>query len=697
MKTKFSLLVTIITFLFCGATRAQFVPTPDHVVVVVLENHAYSSIIGSSDAPYINSLANDTFGALFSNSHGVTHPSQPNYMYLFSGSSQNVILDFTPITALLPFTTTNLGSSLLQNNKTFVGYSEDLPSVGFTGDASGAYHRKHAPWINWQDGTTNGIPAALNQPFTSFPSNYNNLPTLSFVIPNQDHDMHDGTIAQADTWLQQNIDAYVQWAKANNSLLILTFDEDDGIIPGTGSNQIATIFVGQMVKRGQYNENIDHNNVLRTMEEMYGLPFAGNSSSAVAITDCWVYKPVSSMGATPLSLCPGGTTNLIDSSANFPTNRLWLFSGGFPSISTSANPVVTYNSAGVYDVTLITGNQMGYDTLKIQNYITVYANPILHLSADSIAICKGDTAIITASGASFYSWLPAPEIFYSAGNMIKANPVNSNIYKVIGLANGCLSDTFSVAVTVDTLQITAFNITPNSDTIVCPGSVISFTANGTNGGNAPTYQWKVNGNNVGANSANFSTYASGNGFAVNCIFTSSASCATPKTLNSGIVNVNISQLPHPTITSVDSALSTTSASGYQWLLNGQPISGATSQNYIAIASGIYQVQVFNTEGCSGLSNSVNVTITTTGLHDLVTEIPYTIYPNPNNGKFTVSLLNGEYHLTMFDVSGRLVYETIGNTKDGELVSIASPVLEKGVYLLSITQSGKKGNSKILVE
>lgn len=277
----------IIVALFNNSILAQTVPQHDHVVIVVMENHASSSIIGSSNAPYINSLINGTLSANFTQSYGLTHPSQPNYIMLFSGSKQGVLTDSDPST--FPFTTPNLGASLLANSFTFIGYSEDLPSVGFNGTTSGDYARKHSPWINWQDAPTNGIPAINNQPFTSFPSDFSTLPTVSFVIPNLIHDMHDplflpSAVVNGDTWLQNNLDGYIQWAKTNNSLFILTFDEDDNF----NSNHIATVFVGENVLQGQYSETIDHYTILRTLEDMYGLPYAGNSSTSIPITDCWI-------------------------------------------------------------------------------------------------------------------------------------------------------------------------------------------------------------------------------------------------------------------------------------------------------------------------------------------------------------------------------------------------------------------------
>src|SRR6267378_1421782 len=276
------------------APVANGVPRPDHVVIVIEENHSYSEIIGSSAAPYINSLAAQ--GALFTQSYAITHPSQPNYLDLFSGYNQGVTDDSCPHY----FTTDNLGLYLLNASLTFAGYSEDLPSVGSTACTSGAYVRRHAPWVNFTN-----IPTTTNLPYSYFPTDYNTLPTLSFVIPNLNDDMHNGTIQQGDSWLQQHLDGYVQWAATHNSLFIITFDEDDG----RQGNRIATIFVGQMVVPGQYSELIYHFNLLRTLEDMYDLPYAGVSGNYQPITDVWVGRtPTPTPTATPTTTATATAT-----------------------------------------------------------------------------------------------------------------------------------------------------------------------------------------------------------------------------------------------------------------------------------------------------------------------------------------------------------------------------------------------------
>jgi len=262
--------------LTCGDLFAQ-IPQFDHVVVVVMENHDFSDIVGNTaEAPYINSLANS--GANFTQSFAIEHPSQPNYLDLFSGSNQGVTDNSCPHT----FNFANLGGQLIAAGFTFVGYSEELPSAGSTvcssGTAPNTYQRKHNPWVNFSD-----VPAGSNQPFSAFPSDFAALPTVSFIVPNQCHDMHDCSVATGDAWLQANVDPYAQWAKTHNSLLVLTWDENDNSIP----NQITTVFAGALVVPGQYSESINHYTVLATLEAMYGLDAIGGATTKTPITEVW--------------------------------------------------------------------------------------------------------------------------------------------------------------------------------------------------------------------------------------------------------------------------------------------------------------------------------------------------------------------------------------------------------------------------
>src|SRR5580704_12314464 len=102
-------------------------PVYDHIVIIVEENKDYDQIIGSKNAPYINSVLKKE-GASLTQMYGEEHHSQGNYFWLFSGSNQNV--GFYDQVPTVPIKAPNLGAELFRKGLTFGGYSENLPKVG---------------------------------------------------------------------------------------------------------------------------------------------------------------------------------------------------------------------------------------------------------------------------------------------------------------------------------------------------------------------------------------------------------------------------------------------------------------------------------------------------------------------------------------------------------------------------------------
>jgi phosphatidylinositol-3-phosphatase len=256
------------------AAFAAPLPMPKHVALVIEENRSNKNMLGNPDAPYINQLVGE--GAFLTQSYAIMHPSEPNYVALFSGDTQGVVDDSCPHSYDKP----NLGSALLAKGVSFAIYSENLPAVGFTGCGSDdkLYRRKHNPVPDFP-----AVPATANRPFSDFPADYSKLPVVSFLVPNMMDDMHDGTVVQADTWLKDKLDGYVRWALKNHSLLILTWDEDDG----GDNNRVMTLIVGQDVKPGRYDRHVTHYDLLRTLTDMYGVKSIGHGAEAKAIDDIW--------------------------------------------------------------------------------------------------------------------------------------------------------------------------------------------------------------------------------------------------------------------------------------------------------------------------------------------------------------------------------------------------------------------------
>ncbi len=274
-----------------SAQEQLTLPRPDHIVLIIEENHSFGQIIDSPAAPVVNQWAQR--GAVMTQSFGATHPSQPNYLVLFSGSLQGVSDNSCPHT----FATPNLASALRVAKLSFRGYSEDLPEIGASVCTHAQYVRKHNPWVNWQGATSHPVLPSENVSLRELPTDWSQLPTVAVIVPNNTNNMHNGSdparIRVADAWLAQHLDSYVNWAMTHNSLLILTWDEDDG----NSGNHILTILVGPMVVPGRYDQRIGHATVLRTVEDLLGLSHSGEAAGERPIVGIW--RP--SGGASPPS------------------------------------------------------------------------------------------------------------------------------------------------------------------------------------------------------------------------------------------------------------------------------------------------------------------------------------------------------------------------------------------------------------
>jgi acid phosphatase len=261
-------LVALLVVLACTAA----LPRPAHVVVVIEENRTLAQIVASGKAPYLATVARD--GALFTDAHGITHPSQPNYLALFAGRT-NDNGNGCPARGVAP-DAPNLASELLAAHFTFAAYSESLPVAGFLGCSAGKYAQKHAPWTHFSN-----VPQRLHRPLAELTS-YDALATVTFIVPNVDDDMHDGSVQSGDDWARRRLSPLLKWAAAHDALVIVTWDEGFD-----RRNSIPTMFVGPMVRAGRYAERIDHYRVLRTLEDLYGLAPTGKAAAVAPITDVW--------------------------------------------------------------------------------------------------------------------------------------------------------------------------------------------------------------------------------------------------------------------------------------------------------------------------------------------------------------------------------------------------------------------------
>jgi hypothetical protein len=267
-------------------------PTPSltfsHIFTIVLENHDYTSIIGKSDAPYLNSLVS-TY-SLATQYYAIGHPSLPNYMALTGGSTFGISSDCTTCSQNAP----NIADQIEASGRTWKAYMESMPSPCYIGNSpDGLYAQKHDPFLYYDDIRTNNTRCTTHVvPFTQFTTDLsgNQLPAYVWITPNMCHDMHDCSVGTGDTWLSQVVPLILQSAAfTHGGLLFITFDEGEtnaGCCNNAVGGQVTTLVISPRVKRGfQSTIPETHYSLLRTIEQVWGLSPLEGARNSRAMTE----------------------------------------------------------------------------------------------------------------------------------------------------------------------------------------------------------------------------------------------------------------------------------------------------------------------------------------------------------------------------------------------------------------------------
>jgi phospholipase C len=281
------------------------IPRYQHVFLIMMENHSYNEIIGNPLAPKINALA-QTYG-LATNYFGVTHPSEPNYVASIGGSFFGIQDDNSYL--INKIDAPSLASQLEDAGLTWKTYQQALPFPGYTGTrfpTSGPtlYASKHNPFLNFANIQSN--PAELQKivPDTQLAADLQSgdVPNLSYIVPDQCHDMHGTTGCSGDATLLPEGDAYVShtvnaimasdtWQHGNN-VIVVTWDENDfstdtpnGCCNATaGGGHVATIVIADHGSRGVTDGTAyNHYSLLQTIEIAFHLGCLQNTCDTVNV------------------------------------------------------------------------------------------------------------------------------------------------------------------------------------------------------------------------------------------------------------------------------------------------------------------------------------------------------------------------------------------------------------------------------
>jgi hypothetical protein len=445
---------------------------------------------------------------------------------------------------------------------------------------------------------------------------------------------------------------------------------------------------------------------------------------------------VTVVNTTPL-ICAGGNSTLIASGA---TSYVWMpgnLTG--PSINVLPTTTTTYT---------VTGTNSQGCTSTVSTTVTVNATPVLSVSSTALVVCAGDSITLSATGAANYAWSN------NVSNAVSFVPTATTTYSVTGTdPNGC-SATDTITVVVNANPVVALG----PDIVLCSGTTIldagnigstylwnnastlqtiTVTASGTysvvvtnvNGcSGSDVIQVSINPSLVVALGADVmqcggtalldpgnigSAYLWSNASTTQAITVSSSGtyivvvtdingCVGTDTVNVTIYTPpNVTASASSLLVCIDDASVTLSGlpSGGVW--SGP---GVTASLLSPTAAGVGMHTAYysytDVNGCEGMA-SVNVQVNAcVGFIENTLANGVSVYPNPNNGSFTlgVSANVGDVTISITDMQGRVVYSSIDNNVNAGFVKqISLDTQSSGMYLMHIIANGEQQIKKIAVQ
>ena len=431
-------------------------------------------------------------------------------------------------------------------------------------------------------------------------------------------------------------------------------------------------------------------------------------------------NPATGVTTGPSSVCTGSTIAL----ANAATGGVWTCTNSHATVS--ATGVVTGVSGGVDTVLYTVSNLCHTQFAVASKIVTVSPTPGVHSVTGGGSYCTGGTGMhigmagsdagidyqLFRSASAVGAPLPGTGTTLDFGVLTIAGTYTVTATRSgTGCARGM---TGSAVITVLPPVVPAVTISTGGTDTVCGGIPVTFSAFAVNGGTTPTYVWKVNGTVVGS-MVNY-TYTPASGDLVSQDLTSSALCATPVTVSDAVTMtvvppsipmVSVTASPGTTISIGETVTLTAGVTGtgysntYQWIRNSTPIVGATNSVYVSstfVNHDSITCAVGSTGVCGGYASTSSVVLFESRVGTILFEDnqSLSIFPNPNNGSFTIrgAVSKGGDETVSVEITnlpGQIVYQGNFQARNGvineqmKLLSSMAP----GMYLLMIKSATEK--------
>ena len=487
--------LAVIALLAFVALRAEASMQDVKTVFIILEeNTSWSSIRGSSAAPYINHalLPMASHAEQYFTPPGL-HPSLPNYLWLEAGTNFNITSDVDPSSGHQ--STTNHLVTLLKNaGISWTSYQEDISGTTCPLTAVSQYAPKHNPMVYFDDVTnTNNTGSTYCisnvRPFSQLTGDLqsNTVSRYNFITPNLCDDMHGNTgcpggslITAGDTWLSNNVPTILNsQAYSNNGALFIVWDEGGSSSDGP----IGMIVISRLAKGGGYSNTVHytHSSTLKSMQEIFNVtPLLRDAANATDLSDLFNPSP----GVTNITPSCGPTTGgtaVTITGSNFLTGATVTIGGVSASnvVVVSSNTVTAFSPTNAVGAKIVSVTNTNGTFGALTNGFTYVLSPS---PSNNGPICSGQTLNLFANtNADSYSWTGPNGFTSTAQNPSIAN-VTTAATGTYSLTVGCAS---AVGTTTVTINQTPATPSPSNNGPICSGQTLNLSANTT----APGYSW----------------------------------------------------------------------------------------------------------------------------------------------------------------------------------------------------------------
>lgn len=273
---------TLTQTLTAPPTPKALIPNFDHIVMIVFENKEFGSVIGNSDLPNFNKLANDY--SLLTQFYAVRHPSLPNYLAMIGGDTFGITSDCNTCFV----SASSLPDLIEASGRTWKAYEEDMPEPCFVGDKA-SYVQKHDPFVYFD--AIRLKTSRCNQsvvPLTALQTDIESgtLPNFVFITPNECNDAHSCPLSTMDQWLGNMLTQIIPALdrQGPNYWIVLTWDEGQGNhsccgLPASAGGRIPVVLISPLVKNNfQDDTPYTHYSLLKTISSAWGLPYLGHAA-----------------------------------------------------------------------------------------------------------------------------------------------------------------------------------------------------------------------------------------------------------------------------------------------------------------------------------------------------------------------------------------------------------------------------------